>query len=763
MLVAGMCTLTASAITPIESFIARMKTTNTFAPVSNIWQADNNFDKKELLKYVEEVQPLSIDLANLGMFMQQKTTAISLTIPGVGGGAYTIELGRYDYFSNSFEVHARGENGKDQLVNYTRGLYYSGVVKGYPGSLASFSFFNGEVYGLFSIPDVGNFVLAPNSLIGRDENNLNYILYNDKLLKIKRDGPVCSTDQLHDEMESNPLGSKTTTFFNNNVYNNCTAVQVYEVVDYDMYVKKGSNVTTATNYMTSLFNSQATIYRNEGVLISLKYLQVNTASDEYMSIASATSRRFLYKFGWVTKNVMHGCDVALLASTRYGTMGGVAWLRAICRSYSASDSSGSYGFSNLDNVGLTTFPSYSWNVMVMAHEMGHMVGSPHTHACVWNPPARNTAIDVCQTQEGSCPNTSPLYPSGGGTIMSYCHLQSVGINFTKGFGTQPGDTIRRYIRSRMGSTSTAFPTCGAVYTPTTGLSRSNKKLVANRECTNITNTDTTTYYWFDKNTAAYGDDTLVLAIQKHGNFIGGLDSTGFTVETGTSPMYGSNKGDTMMLPTGITGATPVVIAMRRYWKINATATPSSPVTVMFPFTAQDTTDVDGSVPGPTSMANLKMYRVNAPVNPNPAIDSVRFTTAANVSVYTLGSAASTTNWAVSTVGSTMFANMRTSNLKGGGSGFYNSSLTSVEDIDAKHNAVKIYPNPTNTMWNVSLSGSESDELTIRLYSADGRLVQTQVLRGGSTNVIDATMLPAGMYFYRIVGGNNAYTGTLSKQ
>lgn len=762
LLLVAMSTLSAMAITPIESFIARMKTTNTFAPVSNIWQPDNNFDKKDMLKFVEDAQPLSIDLANLGTFMKQKTTAISLIVPGVGGGSYTIELGRYDYFSSSFEVHAHGANGSDKLVDYERGLYYSGVVKGYPGSLASFSFFNGEVYGLFSIPDQGNFVLSPNSMTGPDMNNLNYILYNDARLKVKPVGDVCSTDKL-DDMQANPYANKTTTFFNNKVYNNCTAVQVYEVADYDLYTKKGSNVTTVTNYMTSLFNSQATIYRNEGVMIVLKYFQVNTATDQYMSITSAQSIRFLRKFGWVTQNVMHGCDVALLASTRYGTMGGVAWLRAICRAY-ASDSSGSYGFANIDNVGLTSFPSYSWNVEVLSHEMGHMVGSPHTHACVWNPPARNTAIDVCQTQEGSCPDTSPLYPAGGGTIMSYCHLQSgIGISFTKGFGPQPGDTIRRYIRQRATATSSAFPTCEADYNPNTVLSKPNKVLSANRECTDINGTDTTTYFWYDRNTAAYDDDTMVLILKKNSNFIGTLDSTNFTVETGTSPLYGSNKADTMMLPSGTTGATPVVFAMRRYWKINTTATPASPVTVMFPITAQDTVDIDGSVPGATSISNLKMYLVSSPVNPNPRIDSVRFTTPSNVSVFTYGGSASTSNWSVTTIGTAMYATMKTTNLKGGGSGFYNSSLAGVEDIDGGHNAVNIFPNPTNGSWNVSISGSMSDELEIKLYSADGRLVLTQALHGASVNTIDASVFPTGMYFYRIVGGNNAYAGTLSKQ
>jgi hypothetical protein len=76
--------------------------------------------------------------------------------------------------------------------------------------------------------------------------------------------------------------------------------------------------------------------------------------------------------------------------------------------------------------------------MVITHEMGHLMGSRHTHACVWN--GNNTAIDGCSgATEGGC--ALPGIPASGGTIMSYCHQQSVGINFNLGFGPQPAAFI----------------------------------------------------------------------------------------------------------------------------------------------------------------------------------------------------------------------------------------------------------------------------------------------------------------------------------
>ncbi|MBL7693120.1 MAG: zinc-dependent metalloprotease [Flavipsychrobacter sp.] len=747
----------ATNYTPMDAFISRMKTTNEFVTVSNIWTPDNNFDKTELLKIVEEAQPLTIDYAHVAEFMKANHSAISLVVPAENGGTYTIELGKYDILANDFEVHAVGENGKDTKVDYTPGLYYRGVVKGIQGSVASFSFFNNEVYGIFSIPDVGNFVLVPNSMTGKEwDYHRDYILYNDAKIIDKTQGPGCDADLLPDVYGEQKLGGKTTTFLNNMVYNSCTQLRIMEVADYDTYTKKGSNVTTVTNFLTALFNNQATIYRNEGVPIVLRYVQVNTAVDIYQSITIKQSIRFLKKFGGATKNVMHGCDLALLLSTVSGNMGGVAWLKALCSSYSF-DSSGPYGFANISNSGVTNFPSYSWNLMVLAHEMGHIVGSPHTHRCCWNPPARNTAIDACMTLEGSCATPSPAYPSGGGTVMSYCHLQSVGINLTKGFGPQPGDTIRTHIRSKFSTT------CGETYRPNVALQVSGKSLSANRECTDIYGGDTTTYYWFDKNTADQADDTLVLMIKKHRNNIGTLDSAGFSVMTATISGYGGGTADLVSFPAGTAGTSLTNnYAMRRYWKITTTQEPTSPVTVMFPFTAKDTTDVNGSTPGASPLTSYKFYKVNTPTNPNPGVDSIMFAPAANVTIYGYATTPSTSKWSYSNIGTTLFASMKMSTLNGGGTGFYPSSFTAVGDLYGGNPSLAVFPNPTKDEWNITTDAG-TDPVMFRLYTADGRLVLEQELKPASVTAISGKALAAGLYFYRAVGGNNVYTGTLSKQ
>ena len=93
----------------------------------------------------------------------------------------------------------------------------------------------------------------------------------------------------------------------------------------------------------------------------------------------------------------------------------------------------------------SNLPTYSWNVEVITHELGHNFGSPHTQSCSWP----GGALDNCYATEEGCP-PGPA-PTNGGTIMSYCHLTLTGINFANGFGIYPGNLIRSRTQECLGS------------------------------------------------------------------------------------------------------------------------------------------------------------------------------------------------------------------------------------------------------------------------------------------------------------------------
>lgn len=656
--------------TPMDAFIAREYAQHSFQPVSGLWGADAEFSIGQASEFVSKASFFTINSVKLGNFMNDKHRGIRLSIPDGAGSSYEIDLARYDFFSRSFKVQEVANKVPVDYA-YTPGLYYRGVVNGIPGSVAAFSFFNNEVYGVFSLPGIGNFTIVPNTLI-TGENNKHYILYNDADIVDMSKAPKCGSELLEGCKENIPNTSATA---GKGTFDNCKDVEVFILADYDTYLSRSSSTTNVVNYLTSIFNVLSTLYRNEAIYTSIKQINVNTTTDVYQTITGSgiTSSDYLDAFGNDITTNFNGADLAHLVSTTSSNLGGVAWLDVLCYSpfyYSPYGTYiGGYAFSNIyGSQTISSFPTYTWNVEVMTHEMGHNLGSPHTHNCSawtggpidWCAPTYNSAYI-----EGTC-TTGPLPTSG--TIMSYCHLLStVGIDFANGFGVQPGNLIRSNIASA---------SCAANYIPDTAVSADNTINIANRECTDASGM---TYYWNDNNTVDESDDLLALKIKKNGNAIGNLDSLGFDVRSVTLNNYSANTGLAITLPSGTTGVSANNYAMRRYWSVTLpSGTPSltSNAEVHFPFIQQDITAINGSMPSSITYSNLLFYKVSSPVDPDPA-NGLSGATTSNLNVYTYNATTpSLTQWTYSTSGNTMFAKFLVNSFSGGsGFGSYGPPLS----------------------------------------------------------------------------------------
>src|SRR5690606_38480296 len=621
---------------PLDAFIAREKKQVSFKVKNNLWKTSSRTDLPTTSNYVRVAENLELNPDLLAQFVQQPDRAIRLVLP-FQGTSFEIDLAAFDIFSDEFQA-ATVANGVLTPIQVASGRHYRGVVAGIPGSLAAFSFYEGQVWGLFSIPGMGNFNLVKNTLVQANEHN-QYLLYSDLDLLLPQPGG-CATDELPDLQKASTAARNT--------YNNCRDVEVYILADYATYLSASSNTTTVTNFVNALFNVSATIYRNEGVYISLRQLNINTTTDVYQTLTN-DSEDFLYSFGDETQNQLFGADVAHLISTRFGTLGGIAWVGVLCASYNSFNSSGPYAFSNIYiNDPIVPFPTYSWNVEVVSHEMGHNLGSVHTQSCSWP----GGAIDACVPVEGSCATPTPQYPPAGGTIMSYCHLlPSVGINFSTGFGLLPGNAVRNHINGA---------SCISMYAPDTVLAVGDSVMLANRECTN----GAITTYWYDNNNSLKSDDRVALKILKGANDIGNLDSVGFEVMAATTAEYGNGSGTLVTFP-----ANPSVnsnsVAMSRYWHVTPINQPSTNVEVRFPFTQTDIDDVAGNIPGVTNYSDLLFYKFDGTVDPDPSSGFAGATTA-NTHVLTYATTPSTTNWAYTAAGNTKYARFIVSSFSGGG-------------------------------------------------------------------------------------------------
>ncbi|MDC7993834.1 M12 family metallo-peptidase [Altibacter sp. HG106] len=344
---------------------------------------------------------------------------VSVTIPSNTYGTLTLDL--VEAPDTFYEFTVRTSSGNSYEVDRSTMRHYRGIVRGRPGSVVALSVFEDDVMGLISVPSIGNLNL------GKVEGEANlYTLYNDGNLKGELQN-FCET--IHEEETKEYTREQLFESQRQRSLDNC--VRMYFETEYDMYQQLGG-VSQVQNYVTGIFNEVATLYLNESINTIISEIFVWTSPDPYTGSNTGT---LLSQFQSNTSS-LNG-DLGQLLTFRSVGGGRAAGFDGICNTnVNASLAvSGIYSY-------YSTVPTYSWTIMVVTHEFGHLFGSRHTHACVWN--GNNTAIDGCAgSTEGSC--SLPGIPSNGGTIMSYCHLTSAGINLSLGFGPQPGNVIRNEV------------------------------------------------------------------------------------------------------------------------------------------------------------------------------------------------------------------------------------------------------------------------------------------------------------------------------
>lgn len=336
---------------------------------------------------------------------------VTMTLPWENGSSMTFNLVPAKNFSPDFRVRAASEGGPESDIN--TGIHYWGTVNGDPESLVTISVFDNELMGMISTN-------TARYTIGALENDRNrtHVLFRDSDLKKSQAFNCFTDDELH------RIGEKEVAESRSVGPDNC--VRMYVEADYTVFQNKGS-VANAAAYITGVFSQVSALYTNESINLVLHDLKIWDVADPY---TGPSASNYLTQF----RNAMNGTfngDLAHLVGIH--GLGGVAYLDVLCNGYY------SVGYSSINST-YSNVPTYSWTVEVITHEIGHNLGSPHTHACAWN--GNNTAIDGCGPAAGYSEGCNAAVPTAG-TIMSYCHLVSgVGINFNLGFGTQPGDRIR---------------------------------------------------------------------------------------------------------------------------------------------------------------------------------------------------------------------------------------------------------------------------------------------------------------------------------
>lgn len=684
---------------PVAQRVLEYHNSKTEIKTFDLFEVNKATDKlAEYKRAATDITVMSLKAAELKRLIKEKPDFLEISFPFDGGRQITIEMYRHQILTNDFKV----VTDKGKIVEYTPGVYYQGIVKGDNTSIVAFSFFNNDIVGVASTPELGNIV------VGKATNSEDFVSYSDS--KLTGTNPfVCGVDGLKENQSQkvsfNPKNA------NNKKTDNC--VRIYYEAGFGPYTQNGSNTTTTTDWVTAMHNNVSTLYANENVNVALSGVFVWTTTDPYTGSPSAILSQFR-----TTRTTFNG-DLAQLLRNPATTS--IAYVNGLCTNSRYSYCGVNFTYQNV--------PTYSWNIEAMTHELGHNLGSPHTHACFWN--GNNTAIDGCGPASGNNEGCSAALPAaGGGTIMSYCHLvSSVGINFANGFGVQPGTLIRNTINSKgcLGTNcTTSCPTsitnlnianitqtsANATFTDAASTSWKYKLTTidgtvvssgnANTPSFNFASLQPATYYKLNVGTDCSGPNAFQISrlFLTDGAW---CDGTQFTDTGGSAGQYKDNE------------------------ELVKTFYPTSGSSMTMTFTTFD-----------LEQGYDFMYVYNGPSTASPL-----FTNGNNLSGTTVPGPFTSTDPS----GAITVRFISDGGVTGNGWNVnFSCKVLAVEDINIKNNSIDIYPNPAKNM--ITLSSKERLK-GYKIYDEAGRLIISDSSLKGNKKEVDLSSIQTGNYVITI--------------
>jgi hypothetical protein len=208
-------------------------------------------------------------------------------------------------------------------------------------------------------------------------------------------------------------------------------------VDYEAYVAFGGNQAAVQNYVNSLISAVSDIYQRElNVKLRISHLRMaSSANDPWAAKTTYTALSELREYWNKNEHTRPRSVVLMLSGKKLG--GGAAYIESICwYNYNAKESYDYAVVGNMNGKFSVVRSNDNWDLVAVAHELGHAFGSRHSH-CTKRANNRNAWYDTCWSGENGC--YAGAVSAMDGTLMSYCDKRGGMSKVMLSFADNTGD------------------------------------------------------------------------------------------------------------------------------------------------------------------------------------------------------------------------------------------------------------------------------------------------------------------------------------
>lgn len=325
-------------------------------------------------------------------------------------------------------------------------VLYSGDVANAAGSKVwlAYTASTKQMLGIVQYADGKSFVLGPSVEFGAQQSE--HVFASSSAIQLPRQASfACAAPDMPGEKFARSSKDLTPSVL---AEKKLLQVDIAVETDVEFFKATGGSVDKARSYTAALYSVISAIYEDEvHVIIHLPWVKTWTdnPADPYNAKGDWIPLRDKALDNWENSYKSVKRDVyQVITSSSFGS-GGYGYYDALC------GKNGKYGMSVASVQGNNALPTFafSYDVYIVAHELGHNFNADHTHSCNWNPP-----IDTCIVDEDPqhvCFSLTQQPKPNPGSILSYC----AGVNAQNGLGFQVRMTLLPKVAAVMRATAEA--------------------------------------------------------------------------------------------------------------------------------------------------------------------------------------------------------------------------------------------------------------------------------------------------------------------